>query len=244
MKYVVTVVFILVIGAGSVGVTGAVLNYLRDYGAPEATPTQGIANTPYGPMKRVSLSLDTFPMSPDQAPGWEAEHGYKWLRDQNVPATDKHEDWVTYGPTTTLVVPNHSVVTITIHQYDSGLSLLNDFYSQVRGTIGGTMTVDGKTMSSIPDTDVAHTFTIHGYPSAGQPWLFVSVPLMKLPDDVVSAGKDNKLPPNPHVITFSFYVFGKGHYVWQCEYPCGNYYNGFGGAMSTEGFMNGSFDVV
>jgi hypothetical protein len=27
--------------------------------------------------------------------------------------------------------------------------------------------------------------------------------------------------PHPHVITFSFDVYGPGHYVWQCDYPCG-----------------------
>jgi hypothetical protein len=32
--------------------------------------------------------------------------------------------------------------------------------------------------------------------------------------------------------------------VWQCEYPCGTSYNGFGGPMSTNGYMNGTFTVA
>ncbi len=106
------------------------------------------------------------------------------------------------------------------------------------------MTLDGKKMGGISSDQVAHTFTIHGVEPQGQPYLFVSIPLARLPDNVVSAGTDNGFPPHPHVITFSFYVAGPGQYVWQCEYPCGSTYNSFGGAMSTNGYMNGTFDVT
>jgi hypothetical protein len=240
-KYVTTVLFIALIGAGSVGATGAVLNYLRGYQAPERPAPAGMVRTAQGPMKHVYLTLDTFPNFPSAA--WIKEHHYHYVRNPYVPTIDTHPDWVLYGPTSNLVVPAYSEVTITIHQFDSGETLLNDFYAHVEGTIGNTMTVDGKTMAGIHADQVAHTFTIHGA-SQGQPYLFVSVPLMKLPDDVVSAGADNGFVPHSHVITFSFYVKGPGHYVWQCEYPCGSSYDGFGGAMSTNGYMNGNFDVV
>jgi hypothetical protein len=143
---------------------------------------------------------------------------------------------------------------MTITNYDSGGSLLNDFYSNVRGTINNTVTisgqglnkqmVNGQTATRVASDNVSHTFTIHGDPSSQQPWLFVNVPLVKNYDDLVSAGADNGLVVTPIVETFSFYVGGPGHYVWQCEYPCGTYYNGFGGPMSTNGYMNGTFDVV
>lgn len=243
-KYAAMVFFILFVGAGSVGVTGAILNYLRDYQTPQSPAPKGTVNTSNGPVKHVFLHLDTFPNFPPDA--WIAEHHYQYVRNPDVPVIDTHPDWVIYGPTPNIVVPAHSLVTMTIYQYDSGLSLLNGFYSHVMGTVGNTMTVDGKTMSGIGPDQVAHTFTIHGTaPDPGsQPYLFVSVPLQRMPDDAVSAGTDNGLVPNPHVITFSFYVGAPGHYVWQCEYPCGTSFNGFGGPMSTNGYMNGNFDVV
>ena len=36
---------------------------------------------------------------------------------------------------------------------------------------------------------------------------------------------------------------GRGHYVWLCETACGAGTNGFAGAMSTPGWMNGSIVV-
>lgn len=242
-RYVAMVTGILLGAIVTVGM-GALVWWLADYHPPlPARVVQAASGAPSGITHHVYLTLQTFPNSPDANPQWEAEHHYQLLR-AGAPVIDPHQDWVTYGPSAALRVPAHSEVTITIYQYDSGLSLLNQFYSNVRGTIGNTMTVDGKAMTAIPTDQVSHTFTIHGRDPTGQPYLFVSVPLMKLPDDVVSAGKDNGFPSNPHVIQFSFYVQGPGHYVWQCEYPCGNRFDGFGGAMSTNGYMNGTFDVV
>lgn len=240
-KYLATALFLLIFGVGSVGGAAIILNVLQEYQSPQHAAAAGTVQTPHGTMKHVSLSLDTFPNFPSAT--WFAEHHYHYARNPNVPV-DTHEAWVLYGPTPNLVVPAHSEVTITIRQYDSGISLLNNFYSHVQGTIGDTMTLDGKRMGGIPSDQVAHTFTIHGVEPQGQPYLFVNVPLACLPDNVVSAGTDNGFPAHPHVITFSFYVAGAGHYVWQCEYPCGSTYNSFGGAMSTNGYMNGTFDVA
>ncbi len=240
-KYLATVLIVLVFGVGAVGGAAAILNALQEYQTPQHAVAAGMAQTPHGAIRHVYLSLDTFPNFPSDA--WITEHRYHYARNPAVPV-DTHEDWVLYGPTPNLVVPAHSEVTVTIRQYDSGLSLLNNFYAHVQGTIGNTMTLDGKRMSGIPAAQVAHTFTIHGVEPQGQPYLFVNVPLASLPNNVVSAGTDKGFPPHPHVITFSFYVAGPGRYVWQCEYPCGTAYDSFGGAMSTNGYMNGAFDVT
>jgi hypothetical protein len=46
------------------------------------------------------------------------------------------------------------------------------------------------------------------------------------------------------VVTFSFVTGGKGEYVWNCEFPCGDgYYAKFGGPMATRGYMSGTFTV-
>lgn len=243
-KYLAAVIAVL-IGVAVVAGTAEVLNVLENYQTPQTAAAASASGLPSGIKQHVNLHLDTFPQSPYSLPAWMSEHHYHMSGNVNIPSVNgPHLDWVVYGPTTNLVVPAYSEVTITINQYDSGGSLLNGFYSNVRGTIGNKMTVDGKTMSSIPYDQVAHTFTIHGIASDQQPWLFVNVPLLKNSDNAVSAGTDNGLVPNPHVITFSFYVYGPGKYVWQCEYPCGSGYNGFGGPMSTNGFMNGTFTVV
>jgi hypothetical protein len=234
-KYVMTVLFVVVLGGGSVAASSVLLTWLRAHQAP-----QNVAHAA-GPAKHVYLSLDTFPNFPSDA--WIKEHHYHYIRPSGVPL-DTHLDWVVYGPTPNLVVPAHSEVTLTIHQYDGGETLLNTFFSHVVGTIGNTMTVNGKTMSGIPSDQVAHTFTIHGASPDGQPYLYVNVPLMRLPDDAVDAGADNGFAPHPNVITFSFNVTDPGHYVWQCEFPCGTSFNSFGGPMSTNGYMNGTFDVV
>ncbi len=234
----ITALIVLLVGAGVTVGVGFLLNYLQVYQTPLTAQAGGASTS-----QQANLTLYTFPQGPDSVPQWEAEHNYHTMENLNTPTLDQHQEWVTYGPSTNLVVPAHSTVNVTIYQYDSGKSLLNDFYSNVRGTVGNTMTVDGKTYSSWSSDDIAHTFTIHGYASNDQPWLFVNVPLPRLPDDVVSAGTDNGLAPHPHVIKFSFQVGGPGKYVWQCEYPCGDGYNGFGGPMSTNGFMNGTLTV-
>src|ERR1700694_2500730 len=55
--------------------------------------------------------------------------------------------WVTYCPTTSLEVPANSIVTITIMQYDTASGVINDYFRQVHGTIGGDMVVNGKSMT-------------------------------------------------------------------------------------------------
>jgi hypothetical protein len=241
-RYVAMIATVL-IGAAVVVGTGAIINVLRNSQPPQTTSAQAATGLPAGIKHHVYLTLQTFPQSPDSLPAWEAEHHYQMDRNRAIPVISPHYDWVTYGPTTTLTVPAYSEVTMTIQNYDGGLTLLNDFYSSVRGTIGNTMTVNGKTMSRLAPGQVSHTFTIHGIPSGNQPWLFVSVPLLQVPNAIESAGADNGLPPQPITTTFSFYVYGPGTYVWQCEYPCGTGFNGFGGPMSTNGYMNGTFTV-
>ena len=252
MKYVVMVIGVILGSAATIGIGGLVW-WLQDLQPPlPAIVDAASASGPAGVTVKhhVYLELQTFPQSPDSLPAWEKEYNYTLMR-SGAPVIDPHLNWVTYGPSNTLQVPAYSEVTMTIYQYDSGLSLLNGFYSQVRGTtataggpIDNTIQVDGNTLSSVPVTQVAHTFTIHSVDPSGQPYLFVNVPLPLMPNSVVSAGTDNGLVAHPHKVVFTFYVQGPGHYVWQCVYPCGTGYNGFGGPMSGDGYMNGSFDVV
>ncbi|MGE5333521.1 MAG: hypothetical protein ACM3N4_02375 [Nitrososphaerota archaeon] len=194
------------------------------------------------PSKRYHLTLQTFPGTPTDA--WMSEHHYQFETAQ-IPPLDAHPDWVRYGPGTNIVLPAHALVTITIENYDGQSPLLNGFVSHVMGTVDGTMTVNGKTVTSLDPTTVSHTFTIHSIPNhdANQPWLYVSVPVLGEPDAIEEAGTDNGFPPKPEVMEFSFVTGGPGTYVWNCFDPCGWNYNGFGGPMQTRGYMSGTVVV-
>jgi hypothetical protein len=152
-----------------------------------------------------------------------------------------HPDWVSYGPSTNLHVPAHALVTMTVHQYDGGEKITNAYFAKVHGTVGGTMTVNGKTETGTDPDAVGHTFTIHAAPTNQDP-LFVSVPLPAVPDDRPVA--KGSAYPAPNNVTFSFMTGGKGVYAWNCEFPCGDgYYAKFGGPMSTRGYMSGTLTV-
>lgn len=187
----------------------------------------GTAQTAHGSVKHATLKLATYP---DSLAG---EHGA---------SGGAHPGWVSYGPSTNLHVPAHSVVTVTIDQYDGGEKITNPWFAKVHGTVGGTMTVDGKTATGTDPDTVGHTFTIHAAPGNQTP-LFVSVPLPAVADDA-PVNDATGYPTSPHVVVFSFVTGGPGEYVWNCEFPCGDgYYAKFGGPMATQGYMSGTLTV-
>jgi hypothetical protein len=160
--------------------------------------------------------------------------------------TINKKDYVQYGPSTHLILPAHTYVTMTIHAYDGGEELNNPYFGKVVGTVGGTINVDGVDITSVPADKVQHTWTLHGIPSSSQDPLFVNVPLPH-----VDEGDKGFLPTQDpgthfkgHTVTFSFITGGAGEYVWNCEYPCGDgSYAKFGAAMSAYGYMSGKVTV-
>jgi hypothetical protein len=141
---------------------------------------------------------------------------------------DDHPNWVGYFPTTFFKVPPNATVRVTIDQQDGPSGLRNEFLGLVRGTIGNSMTVNGKTMQAIDPTLAAHTFSV--------PDLGVSVPLL---------GVDANNPKNTdNFVVFSFKVPSSGIFHWQCFVPCaaGTLY-GNGGPMQTLGYMDGQIEV-
>jgi len=209
-----------------------------------AASDSGTYNLDAKNLKHVTLHLQTFPQSPYEDPDWIAKN-YPDGMDHGVPIppAGDNQDWVTYWPTTTFQVPAHSVVTIILENYDGKSTLLNDFYNKPQGTLGNTITVDGKTVDSIKSEDASHTFTIHSIPSSAQDWLYVSVPVTGV-DDNAALDPAGLTPLKPVVTEFSFVTQGPGHYIWQCFDPCGSGFDGFGGPMSTKGYMSGTIDVV
>lgn len=216
----------VILGASAIiGIGTYVASAKNDSRVLVATPA-GAMDTPQGKLPHYTLNLSAYP---DSLAG---SHG----KDGGV-----HPDWVTYGPVTNFQVPAHSVVTITINQYDSGARITNDFFASVHGTIDGTALVNGVAIKNVDPMRVGHTFTVHGLADA-KSQLFVSVPLPAVPDEKMP---DSGYTKTPNVVTFSFITGGAGDYVWNCEYPCGDGTTArFGGPMSTQGFMSGNFRVV
>jgi hypothetical protein len=176
-------------------------------------------------------------------------------------------DWVSYyvqDPnskqwvhTTFFSIPANAKVNVTIYGYDGCTPLRNNFFSQVQGTDGGTVTVSqfdqhGKeyvtndttsVINSWSDCNVAHTFAI--------PSLDLYVPVAS-PNANLSANNLCSSSPctpqgNPYALeTFSFTAPAHaGVFRWQCFVPCGGgYIDGNSGPMATFGYMTGNMDVV
>jgi len=172
-------------------------------------------------------------------------------------------DWVTYfvqDPqtrqfvhTTRFMVPENTRVNVTIYGYDGCTPLRNNYWSQVRGTIGGTVNVQqfGKgdrplgpaknesVINSWATCSVAHTFSI--------PSLHLFVPDASPGPSANLCGTSPCTPSSPHVVEkFSFRTPGHGGvWRWQCLVPCGGgFLDGNSGPMQTFGYMMGDMQVV
>jgi hypothetical protein len=162
---------------------------------------------------------------------------------------DAHPTWVSYYAVdaqsghwhhaTTFDLPAHSVIHVTIYQYDGQSGLRNPFISQARGIIGGSFNLDGHPVQAIQPDAASHIFAI--------PELGVSVPL-----EGVSPTAKNPCAQAPcglsqdhHTIQFTFRTGAKGLYRWQCFVPCAaGFISGWGGPMQTVGYMDGYIHVV
>ncbi len=157
-----------------------------------------------------------------------------------------HPDWVSYlvrknGKwihSTIFSGPANSVIHVTIYQYDSPTGLRNPFLSQVQGTIGGTMRLDGKTVNAINPEETSHTWVV--------PQLGLFIPLPGVPEETKNACEFAPCEGAAHrTIEFSFYSGKKGRYRWQCFVPCAaGFLYGLGGPMQTVGYMDGFLNVV
>lgn len=156
-------------------------------------------------------------------------------------------DWVSYMVrdasghwihSTIWKLPAHTVINVTIYQYDSASGLRNPFLAQVRGTTGGTATLNGKPFSVLNADDASHTFTV--------PDLGLSVPLAGISSSATNTCSQTPCTNEDHTtITFSFTTPGPGTYRWQCFVPCAAaFIFGNGGPMQTLGWMSGELEVT
>jgi len=190
----------------------------------------------------ANVSLSVFP---DSTPCHGSTSG--------APGGGPHSTWVTYCPSTSIKLPAHSLITMTIKQYDTSTTLHNPFFDRVRGTVGGVMFVNGRPMTQVTPDAPGHTFTLQTPPDLNETFLFVNVPLVGVPSSAPNAVTIAGEPyPRPNVIVFRFRTGGPGRYVWHCYVPCGTGLageglggqEGFGGPMATTGYMSGTVTVT
>lgn len=178
-------------------------------------------------------------------------------------------DWVSYyvqdpttkewKHTTLFSVPANTTVNVTIYGYDGCTPLRNNFFSQVQGTIGGTVSVTqfdqhGKQYTSQAsgttpvingwsDCNVGHTFAI---PAIGL-YVPVASPNAQLSANNLCGDSPCVTDGNPYALEkFSFKAPDHaGVFRWQCLVPCGGgFLDGNSGPMQTMGYMMGEMDVV
>jgi hypothetical protein len=133
-----------------------------------------------------------------------------------------------YVPTTVLSVPAHSLVTVTIVNFDlSPVPSAGDAEAAaVRGTLGGIARADGRLYTALDWPAIAHTFTV--------PLLGLSVPIpSRAPDGGGFV-----------VVTFQFRTDAAGTYVWRCLAPCSDDAFRLGGTMADDPGMHGKLTVV
>jgi hypothetical protein len=169
-----------------------------------------------------------------------------------VPAaalTDSHPTWVSYYAVdaksqnwqhqTTYVLPANTLVHVTIYNFDTASKLRNNWFGQPTGTVGGVITLNGKTTNAIDPDSASHVFSI--------PQIGLAVPIQGVSDNAKNpCGNAPCALSFDHTTTsFTFRTPGKGLYRWQCFVPCAaGYIAGFGGPMQTVGYMDGFIKVV
>jgi hypothetical protein len=189
---------------------------------------------------------------------------------QEDPSNDSatKPNWVTYYTqdpvtknwlhTTLFSVPANTKVNVTIYGFDGCTPLRNNFWGQVQGTIGNTVTVQQFNKNNTPLGSAQTVSAINSWAACNVAHTF-AIPGMNLYVPVASPSAQNSktnlcstFPCTPTSggayaqETFSFMSPSHtGSFRWQCLIPCGGgYLDGNGGPMQTLGWMAGNMDVV
>jgi hypothetical protein len=171
-------------------------------------------------------------------------------------------DWVSYyvqNPkthqwvhTTLFKVPANTRINVTIKGYDGCTPPRNNYWSQVQGTIGGTVNVQQYKDTNKPLGPPATVSLINGWAHCAVGHTF-AIPSLNLFVPVASPGASAELcssspcTSGPYSLEkFSFRTPDHGGiFRWQCFVPCGGgFLDGNGGPMSTLGYMTGDMEVV
>lgn len=141
----------------------------------------------------------------------------------------QHPGWPKFVPRD-MTVPGHATVLLTIYNYDDVASPFASSSSPYRHVTGGTETVSGSAVTSVPAATISHTFTV--------PTLGLNVPIPAAPQ----SAPGHELVAT--VVVFTFKTKSAGSHTWRCFTPCASGANGMGGAMATFGYMKGSLQIA
>ena len=133
-----------------------------------------------------------------------------------------------------IYIPANELIHLTIINYDTGPGSVPSTYAKVSGTTNGTEFImnntgvnmtsnsEGQWVSTVPDANLAHTFTIPG---------------------ITSGVNLNVLIPSQSIVSATFHTGNSGVFTWQCQVNCGTGSSGWGGPMLTPGWMTGQVVV-
>jgi hypothetical protein len=171
-------------------------------------------------------------------------------------------DWVSYfvqDPktskwvhTTLFKVPAGTRVNVTILGYDGCTPPRNNFWTQVQGTMGGTVTVQQFKDTGKPLGPVQTTSTINGWAHCAVGHTF-AIPSLNLyvpvgsPNASAELCSESPCTSGPYTAeSFSFMTpRHAGTFRWQCLVPCGGgFLDGNAGPMQTFGYMTGNMEVT
>ncbi len=173
----------------------------------------------------------------------------------------------TLGSSAKIVLPAHTLISLTIIDYDSGVTPYIGSngtanvtaYTNFTGTVGNVGYIYNGTAQYVNGTlsgNSTNNITIshgNGWMVHHLPWnstyggwevthTFTILNGTKTMVNVPSwAGNNNDGGAVTHT---SFYLNQTGTFSWQCFVPCGNELDGWGGAMATPGWMMGVVQVV
>ncbi len=125
-------------------------------------------------------------------------------------------------------VPANATIHCEIRCFDDGAASVPSGYEKVKGTVGGTVTLvplvqevpsgKGHTVQALDPKKVAHTITM------------------------TDIGLNIPIPPLT-AVRFTFKTGAAGTHPWQCMAACGTGTGGWGGPMSTDGWMKGTMTI-
>ncbi len=201
-------------------------------GAVTQTRSQSQAAAGTGAGGRVAAVAGSTQMGPVQSAGTHVQRIDLELRTTEKYNGEEQPRYVPVGSTAAslkgwtghFTVKLGQPVELRIVNTDDGSAPLAPGYRQFDAVQGGTETVEGKPVSYVPNSQIAHTFTVLG--------LNVNAAIPAAPEGATNT------------IVLRFTPTKAGTFPWQCFAPCGTWGNGFGAAMDNPGWMQGKVTVL
>ncbi len=142
-------------------------------------------------------------------------------------------------PAVNISLPSHTLIALTVISYDTPTPGTPNTYSNITGTIGNAITLVNGTSATGMMMNASSKQTMGNWETN-----VTSIPTGAIAHTITVAQLGLNIPIEGGFTEIAkFYVNSTGSYIWQCMSPCGTGSSGWGGAMSTPGWMTGTFYV-